>query len=278
MARQSKLLVGSQQPQINNLPQAQQDIEALMREHAGEGTEHLTAQDLLIPRLTILQALSPQVTQGKPEFDPNARTGQIYDVGMKEGWPDGIMALICYSTRSWNEWAPRHTGRGIVARHENPLILQNCKPGENGLPTLPNGNTIVDAMEFYLMNLSAKGRKSFISMSSTQLKEARRINNYISEEVEDAQGNIYRPPIYYRVYRLSTVSTSNAKGTWFLWKAERGQKLSEVPASAKLFAEARSFRESLIKGQAKADMSETGEPAWDNYSEQPRGRRNEGPL
>ena len=264
--------------QKSNLP-ATDDLEALMRQHAGEGLDTIGVDDLLIPRLTILQGMSPQIAQGRPEFDPNARAGQIYDVGMKEGYPDGITVVFAYSTRAWNEWAPRHTGRGIVQRHDSPLILQNCKPGENGQPTLPNGNTIVDTMEFYLLNLSARGRKSFIPMTSTQIKEAKRINNYVSEEIEDAQGNVYRPPIYYRTYRLSTVSTSNAKGTWFLWKAEKGAKLSEVGGGAKLFETVRSFREALIKGAVKGDMSEEGQSnlPWDD---QPRAgqRRNEGPL
>lgn len=264
--------------QETQLPAQSDNLLDLMRQHAGEGLDTIGVQDLLIPRLTILQGLSPQIAQGRPEFDPNARVGQIYDVGMKECFPS-IRVVVAYYTRVWNEWMPRGAGnKGIIRRHTSNAILANTRPGENGVPTLPSGNVIVETAEFYVLNLMAGGRKSFIPMSSTQLKEAKRINNFIAtEEVPDSDGKLFKPPIYYRTIDLSSVPTSNAKGTWQLWKVDRGPLLSEQPNAARLFAEVRSLREAIIGGHARGDMDE-GEQAGLPWSDNGGQRRNDGPL
>ena len=55
----------------------------------GTGYEDVRASDILVPRLTILQSMSPQVNQNKPEYDKNARVGDIYDIGLQERFPKG---------------------------------------------------------------------------------------------------------------------------------------------------------------------------------------------
>jgi hypothetical protein len=252
-----------------------------MREQAGVGLDTIGAGDILIPRLTILQGLSPQVTQGRPEYDPNARVGHVYDVGLRETFADGVRVVIVYYTKVWQEWQPRQSGKGIVRTHSNNAIMSQTRPGQNGQPTLPNGNVVMETAEFYALNLSARGRKSFIPMASTQLKEAKRLNNYItSEEVTDRQGKTFRPPIFYRTYDLTSVPTSNAKGTWMLWQVKRGPLLSEVDGGEWLFDEALRFRTSLTKGEARGDMAEgeaetQADLPWSDNGGQ---RRNEGPL
>jgi len=255
------------------------NIESLMRQHAGAGHENITADDLLIPRLTILQGLSPQVAQGRPEYDPDARVGQIYDVGMREGWP-AISIVVAHYTRVWNEWLPPTVGKGIARQHTTNAIMSNARPGQDGKPTLQNGNTIAETAEFYVLNLTAGGRKSFIPMASTQLKEAKRLTTYmVNEEATGQDGRIYKPPFFYRTYELSAVPTSNAKGTWMLWKIERGPLLSELPDAEKLFSDVLGFREAIAGGKVRGDMSEgDSEPNLPWNDDPPRQRRNEGPL
>jgi tetratricopeptide (TPR) repeat protein len=51
---------------------------------AGLGLENVTSRDLIIPRLTIIQALSPQVKSNKPEYIAGAKVGDICDVSTGE--------------------------------------------------------------------------------------------------------------------------------------------------------------------------------------------------
>lgn len=222
----------------------------------GSGLENVTAKDLLIPRLTIIQGLSPQVTQGKPEFDPNAKVGMIYDVGLQEGFPGALTIIPVHYVKQYLEWAPRNTGKGLIAIHDDPDILEQTTLDEKRRNVLPNGNYVQETAQFYIMNLNAGMRKSFIPMTSTQLKKARRLLTLATDErLTRPDGSEFVPPLFYRTYVLSTVPESNAEGNWMGWKIERGAALDELPGWQKLMVEIKNFRDSLTSGDIKADIA-----------------------
>lgn len=238
----------------NTLPAAMDDFSAF--EGLSTGFENVTSRDLLIPRLTILQGLSPQVTQGKPEYDPNAKVGEIYDVGLQERFPDGVIYLPVHYTKQYLEWAPRSSGKGLQDIHDNESILEKTVVDEKGRNTLPNGNYIIETAQLYGMNVSAHFRRSFIPMASTQLKKARRLLTLATtEKVQRADGSEFTPPLFFRTYALTTVPESNAEGSWMGWKIERGQPLTEFARWKEILEDIKNFRESLVRGEARGDMS-----------------------
>jgi len=219
------------------------------------GFEHVGTSDLLIPRLTILQGLSPQVTKGKPEFDEGARVGNIYDVGLQENFGDSVHFLPVHYTKVWLEWAPRSSGKGLIKMHETDEVLEQTTQDQNGRQVLKNNNYIVDTAQFFGFNLDARMRRSFIPMASTQMKKAKRLLTLAtSEEVERPNGTTFVPPIYFRTYRLGTVPESNAEGSWVGWKIERDVALHELPNWERIWQMAVSFREALTAGKVKGDM------------------------
>src|SRR5262245_48730762 len=127
-------------PTKQNLP-ASVDLTAF-DEVGATGFENVKPSDLLIPRLTIIQGLSPQVIKGKPEYDPKAKVGDIYDVGLQEGFPDGVEIVVAHYTKAFLEWAPRASGKGLIAIHENDAILDQAPRNAKNQPELSNGNII----------------------------------------------------------------------------------------------------------------------------------------
>lgn len=222
----------------------------------GTGFENVTAADLLIPRLTILQGLSPQVTQGEPEYDPDARVGMIYDVGLQEGFEGEVHFIPVHYTKQYLEWAPRASGKGLVKIHDDKSILDDCeKDDKNRRMVLANGNYVAETAQIYGMNITADFRKSFIPMTSTQLKKARRLMTLAtSERIQRPDGTEFCPPLFYRTYLLSTVPESNNEGNWMGWKIERSLALDELPNWQALMVEIKSFRDSLTKGDLRGDM------------------------
>src|SRR5687768_4048450 len=99
----AKTAIQTTNPKTSDLTLIDDDLFAEMA-GAGTGLENVGAKDLLIPRLTVLQGLSPQVTQGKPEFDEKAKVGQIYDVGLQEGFPEGILYIPVHYVKQYLEW------------------------------------------------------------------------------------------------------------------------------------------------------------------------------
>lgn len=239
----------------SNVPQASADFfEAT--QGMGTGHENVTARDLIIPRLTILQGLSPQVTQGKAEFDPDARVGMIYDVGLKERFPDGIQFLPVHYLVQWLEWAPRNTGKGLQRIHDSDKIMNETQPNERKVPALKNGNLIIQTAQLYGFNITANSRPSFLPMSSTQLKKARFWMTLSTGEKVMLNGQEVTPPLWYRVYNLTTVPESNAEGNWMGWKIERGPRLEDHPNWRSIVASVKAFRASVATGRVRGDLSD----------------------
>lgn len=224
---------------------------------AGVGLENVGSRDIIIPRITILQALSPQLNSKKPEFIEGAKIGDICDVGTGEIFDPPLLFLPVHYIKQWLEWAPRSSGKGLVKIHDDPSILDQCTPNDKKQPTTKDGNYIAETAQFFGLNLSAGERRCFLPMGSTQLKKARRwLTLATSEKVERADGSHYTPPLFYRAYKLSTVDESNAEGDWSGWRIERGDRLQDYVANWRpIFDECMLFRDSLLKGEVKGDIA-----------------------
>jgi hypothetical protein len=225
------------------------------------GLENVTSKDLLIPRLTILQALSPQCVEGKPEYREELRPGMIYDTGLSEHFNKELGFVPVHFDKQWIEWAPRETGKGLINIYDNDDIMAQTEEDINGRDALPNGNYIVETAQIYGLNLNAKLRPSFIALTGMQLKKARRwLTLATSEEIERPDGTVFQAPFYYRSYKLTTTPESNAKGNWVGWVIDRARSIPEFAekdeaAAERLFTKAISFKESIDAGLAKADTS-----------------------
>lgn len=223
---------------------------------AGDGLENVGARDLIIPRITILQALSPQVQPKKPEYIQGAAIGDICDVGTQEIFDSPLVFLPVHYVKQYLEWAPRSTGKGLVKVHEDPAILDECTPDEKKRPTTKDGNLIAETAQFFGLNISAGGRRCFLPLASTQLKKARRwLTLATSEKLRREDGSSFTPPLFYRTYNLSTVDESNPEGDWAGWKIERGATLQEMEGWKELYAEAMAFRDSIKKGEVRGDVA-----------------------
>lgn len=224
---------------------------------AGAGMEDVEASDILIPRISVLQALSPQLNAQKSQFIEGSKPGMICDVGTGELLGDGITFLPLHYAKQWIEWFPRKSGKGLAAIHDNPSILDRCTLNEKRQPFLSNGNYIQETAQFYGLNLSAEGRMCFIPMASTQLKVARKwLTLATSERAVDSSGNSFQPPLFYRAYELGVTNETNAEGDWYGWSVARGPLLTAIEGWEDMFKRVVQLRDQIKQGQAKADLSQ----------------------
>lgn len=239
---------------------------ALFAAHKGAGLENVKASDLLVPRIGILQQLSPQLKKNKPEYDADAEEGDIYDVGLHQILGKEITFIPIMYQKVFLEWYPRESGRGLARIHTDDAIMQETTLDDKNRPTLENGNYVAETAQFYGFVVTDKGyRLSFIPMGSTQLKKARQwLTMVTGEEAEDDDGNAFTPPLFYRSYTLSTVAESNVQGDWWGWKIERGAATQEFEDFASLFKTLVESHRQLSSGQAKGDMSGIGDDGADN--------------
>lgn len=87
----------------------------------GAGFEGVGKEDMVLPRLNVLQALSPQVAEkpgdggvegAKAGMLHNSVTDELYD------GDTGVVFIPASRAHVFTEWVPRKRGGGFVARHE----------------------------------------------------------------------------------------------------------------------------------------------------------------
>jgi hypothetical protein len=225
------------------------------------GLENVTAKDLVIPRITILQALSPQLIKSKPEFIKGAAAGMFCDVATGDTWADSLDFLPCFYATIYLEWAPRSSGKGLVANHgTNAAIMSDCTFDDKRRAVLPSGNYIAETATYYGLNMSAGGRRSFIPLSSTQLKASRKWMTLITNQrLKRSDGSEFVPPLFYRCWRAEITEQSNSEGSWFGWKFSPGNTVLELDPTKALLADARDFYEQARAGLVQGDLSSYAE-------------------
>src|SRR5262252_1070740 len=88
----------------------QSQLPAHMRGLAGQGTERIGSADVEIPRIKLLQALSPEVQEG------GQRQGSFWHNLVEENLGNQVSIVIVYVDQSFILWRPRKQGGGILAR------------------------------------------------------------------------------------------------------------------------------------------------------------------
>ena len=240
----------------DNLPTAEGPS---FEDFAGAGMENVTSADLLVPRLGILQALSPELNKKKTEFIAGTSIGDIADLGTGEIMPNPLIFLPVFFKKIWIEWAPRDSGRGLVAIHLRDSCLDETTVNERNQPITVEGNYIAETHQFFGLNLSADRRRSYVSFASTQIKKARKLNVLATSiRLKRGDGTEYVPPLFYSSYNLGTAEESNSSGDWSGWTVNRGTRLEHLEDWRYIFDDAKDFYAMLIKGEAVADISQEG--------------------
>ena len=224
------------------------------------GLENVTTQDKVIPRLTILQALSPQLQRSKPEYNSLAKIGDICDTATGELF-DHIYVVPCFFARVLLEWAPRERGGGFIANYGTDFSkAKEAKEDEKRRLILPNGNYLAETATWFVKNMMVGGRESFIPMTSTGLKQSRKWMTLItSERLKRRDGTEFQPPLFFRAWKLSPLLQSNAQGEWYSWSAEPGKPIVEIDPSKRLLNDCLEFYKQAREGLVRGDLESTAE-------------------
>lgn len=231
---------------------------AAFEEMSGVGFEDTSSQDIIIPRVSILQPLSPQLVKTKPEFIKGANAGQIVDTGINKAFDD-VTLVPCYYARVYLEWAPRESGKGLVKNHgvDDSIMNETERDEETNRDVLPNGNYIVETATYYCLLIDGEDvRPVFLPMASTQLKNARKWMTLLTaEKLTGSNGKRFTPPMFYRAWVGSSAPQSNAKGDWHGWRFEAGDAIMDIDPSGDLLEKARNFYQQAKEGLVKGDVS-----------------------
>jgi hypothetical protein len=234
----------------------------ILFEDQGSGAEGIDTQDLMIPRISILQQGSPQISKRDSEYVEGAESGSIFNTVTriaKDG-EQGITVLPIKYRRAYIEWKPNRGG--FVRDHgNNGSILDQCEQDQATFKHINSeGNEIVTTAEYFLFMLDDAGgyETALLSMSGSQLKKSRRWNSMMSQlklPKPDKTG-YFNPAMFYTCYKLTTCPEENDLGSWFGWDIEMlhgdsGGIIENVKGGEEVYMAARSFKEKVVAGSVQ---------------------------
>ena len=221
---------------------------------AGGGLEEVTSEDVQIPFLRVLQALSPQIKKSDPAYIKGAEQGGIFNTVTKKFWngDDGVIVIPTYFQKKLLEFVPRSEGGGFVGEI-NPKNLPKIVK-ENGMEMLENGNELVRTAQHYVKIVHDDGtlENAIVDMKKTQLKKSREwvsimgMFKYPKEAGQNLVGKTMDS--WYNMFRLTTVEESNDKGSWYTWKIVHEKQVDKI----EYVNESKSLHTSLSSGELTA--------------------------
>lgn len=243
----------------------------------GSGLESVDSQDLMIPRIALLQSGSPQVEKRNAQFIEGAEVGHIFNTvtrSVTDG-EKGITVVPIKYRRAYIEWKPRSVGGGFVKDYGNDAtILDSCEQDKETFRHITSdGNEIVTTGEYFIFLIGENGayEPAVLSMTGSQLKKSRRWNSMMNQlrlEKPDKTG-YFTPAMFYSAFHLTTVPEENDKGTWFGWDigmlyGDKGGIINNLAGGEEIYMAARAFKERAAQGDVQVhdgdDASEEDVP------------------
>ena len=184
--------------------------EFLQTQGTGRGNEDVSVDDLTIPRVSIIQDLSPYHKKSKPEYIDGAETGMAFNTVSKQLYGKELFIVPVYFRKEWVLWKDQSKGGGFFGAFSTQAEADQERAsieGEN-----PDDIEAVDTAQHFVLILGSDGNvleEAVISMSKSQMKPSRALNT----QVRMAGGDRFS-----RVYALNVIEAQNKAGQdYFNW-------------------------------------------------------------
>jgi len=220
--------------------------------------DELDINSFSIPRITVLEKMSPEVDEDKAEYIDGAKPGVLCNPVMGELYPDGILVIPVQRRDvflEWNSRPPAGPG-GFVAEHnliDGKALLGKCTRNDTGYDITPNGTELHNPLEFYVRYSADNGEtwdNAIISMNRTRRKEGKNWNSRINSLTRQGAP----VPQLAQVYELSTDRREKNGHVSYVFKVGKGQTIPELFDNyEEIIDGAKGFLNSLNSGAAKVD-------------------------
>lgn len=167
------------------------------------GSENVEMADVAIPRIEIVQALSPCLKKSDAGYIEGAEQGMLYNSVTRELYGHKALVIPVLFKKQWLVWKDRKAGGGFGGAYDtvqeaNERIKQ--EPPEDHVKWIPQ-----DTAQQLVLVVKSDGstEEAIVSMSRTKLKVSKNWNSIIRLNGNDR---------FSRMYVLFTVEETNNNG------------------------------------------------------------------
>lgn len=222
-------------------------LPAYMKQDGGRGSEQVKAEDLVIPRLEIVQALSPARDKKHPNYIEGAEEGMLYNTVTRELYGDRVLVVPVMFKKEYIVWKLRKAGGGFLG------VAPTAEQGDDIKRAVPADIAKQDEIEVldtaqqfcYLVKGDGSVEEIVVSMSKSKMKVSRKWNSLIRMGNGDS---------FSRAYLLETVQDKNKKGDTFY---NLSVSVAGFPPEA-IYKRAEALYEKVKSGAVSADRSTDG--------------------
>jgi hypothetical protein len=229
--------------------------QAKWAEDAGQGTENIGAQDVAVPFIGHVQALSKQLDENDPKYLPTARIGSLFNTVTNEVFDakTGLLVVPAEIQKTVVESEPRkeNGGGGKIVRVYNTRAEAQANA--------ETGNVLLDGFRVFVLYQTKEGGWSpaIISFGTkSKVYTMKQWNALLTGvRVPGPNGTKIQPPIFAYQYRITSAQQKFDDGTAAVLKV-----VSEGPTSDDVYRQAKAFRQALAAGAVKVANDENDTP------------------
>lgn len=207
---------------------------------SARGSEDVGMNDIILPRLDVLQAISPQVKKKDPKYIEGAEQGQIFNTVSGEIYGDSLTFIPIKFQREFIIWQDRDSGGGFKG------AFPTADEAEEALSQIenPDLHEIVETHVHYVFIVTDTGRleEAVLSLAKSKRKTSRKLNTLVQMAGVDR---------FARAYKLMATEASGAKGEYWTFDVS---PLGYVQKEQ--FEKAEGVYNAIAKGERKVDRSE----------------------
>lgn len=172
--------------------------------NSAKGSEDVTANDIILPRIDVLQALSPQIKRSNPNYIEGAEQGMIFNTISGELYGSEIRFIPVVFKREYIVWQDRELGGGFRGAF---ATAEEAERERRNLEN-PDAHEVVETHVHFVLILRDDGRleEAVLSMAKSKRKVSRKLNSLVQMFPGDR---------FARVYKLTAVEVDGQKGEFW---------------------------------------------------------------
>lgn len=226
---------------------------------AGMGSENVKAQDLIIPRLTLLHEMSKVTKKSRPEYIKGATGGMFCISSLQKLFDgeEGIYIIPLLYQRRLIEWHPIDSGGGLVRMDVPEEELEGMERKNPGVYLTDNDTEVVVTPEYYALIVDDEDGTSLpvvLSLTGKKAAVSKRWNTLImsQRQIHPQTGEEVQMPFWYNTYHMTAVADNNDKGDFWIPSVSVFKPTLELEHGATFYRRAKEFYNAVKVGAAKA--------------------------